>query len=245
MHDYDTLHTLHRQYFTGHLQTLQLSREKLYGVESQERIRRALRMQPRHTKEDLHLGQTVEYYQKPDSKNIAGWRGPALVTGIGDTVIQARYGGQYLRKAPTHVRVPGLPGHGPEDPDEDDLDKPESGVGEVEVPKPATTLSELLANVEAAKALHRVMLVGIDDRILIKEVVTDRTLVCGPLFNDARMAELQSWADKAVYEPVEYTGQDLITTTWVYTLKNFCVRQTESEGTTGGAGIPRSYARRH
>ena len=87
MHDYDTLHVLYRQHFTGHLQTLQLSREKFYGVESQERIRRALRNQPRHTKEDLHLGQTVEYYQEPDSKNIAGWRGPAVVAGIDDTLI--------------------------------------------------------------------------------------------------------------------------------------------------------------
>ena len=152
--------------------------------------------------------------------------------------------GSTLGRAPTHVRVPGLPGHGPEDRDQDDLDAPESGGGGLEVLKPATTLSQLLANVEAAKALDQVMPVVTDDCILIKEVVTDRTLLRGPLFDDARLAELQSWVDKAVYEPVEYTGQDLITTTWVYTLKNFCVRQTESEGTTGGAGISGSYARR-
>ena len=154
MHDYDTLNTLYRQHFTGHLLTLQLSQEEFYGVESQVRVSRALRMQPRHTKEDLHLGQTEEYFQERDSKNIAGWRGPAVVSGVDNTVIQVRHGGQYLRKAPTHVRGPGLPRHGPKDPEEEDLERPvvsaEDGVG---VPKPATTLSELLANVEAAKVL--------------------------------------------------------------------------------------------
>ena len=65
------------------------------------------------------------------------------------------------------------------------------------------------------------MMVGIDDRILTKVVVTDRALVRGPLFDEAQRTELQSWMDKAIYIPVEYTGQELITTTWVYTLKTF------------------------
>ena len=50
------------------------------------------------------MGDKVEFWRTPRTKELTGWHGPAELLGQGNSTVFVRFGGSVLRVHPLHVR---------------------------------------------------------------------------------------------------------------------------------------------
>ena len=84
----------------ANLNAMHSARANYIKAESSEKIRRALRHKTRtYADEIFNIGEKVFYKRR----NLKGWRGPAVATGLDDKIILVRHGSAYYRCHPCHL----------------------------------------------------------------------------------------------------------------------------------------------
>ena len=111
---YAAMEGFYGNYLPWHLQALQTVCEGYYVSKGKERVRRALRMSTHKVDHDFLLGDTLEYYTKPEAKHRPGWQGPAVVVAVEKYLLLVRHIAGYFRRHSHHVRLH-IPGPGSED----------------------------------------------------------------------------------------------------------------------------------
>ena len=82
------------------LNALHDARKNYIQAESSEKIRRALKHKTRTYADEVYNINDKVFYKR---KNLKGWRGPAIVTGVDGKIILVRHGSAYYKCHPCHL----------------------------------------------------------------------------------------------------------------------------------------------